>query len=91
MPFESVLYSSSTDEWYTPKDLYDRLDAEFHFTLDPCASDANHKCVKYYTKEDDGLKQDWGGRAYSAILHMAEKLRSGSKRLTTNRSSQTRS
>lgn len=63
MPFESVLYSSSTDEWYTPQDLYDRLDAEFHFTLDPCASDTNHKCVKYYTKEDDGLRQDWGGQS----------------------------
>ena len=29
------------------------------FTLDPCATHANHKCIKYFTKEDDGLVKDW--------------------------------
>lgn len=49
------------DEWRTPTELFKALDAEFHFTLDPCATDQNHKCKKYFTKEDDGLKQDWDG------------------------------
>ena len=56
-----VMYSSKTDNWATAQDFYDKLDSEFHFTLDPCADKNNHKCKKYYTKEDDGLLQDWGG------------------------------
>lgn len=55
------LLSSTTDEWATPQDLFDKLDACFHFTLDPCATDENHKAPKYFTRAQDGLKQDWGG------------------------------
>ena len=57
----SGLTSSNTDEWATPQDLFDKLDATFHFTLDPCATPENAKCAKFYAKEQDGLKQDWGG------------------------------
>jgi site-specific DNA-methyltransferase (adenine-specific) len=56
----AVHYSSATDEWATPADFYATLDAEFHFTLDPCSTDGNAKCAKHYTKEQDGLSQDWG-------------------------------
>ena len=56
-----ALLSSQTDEWATPQDLFDKLDATFHFTLDPCATKENHKCDRFYTREQDGLKQDWGG------------------------------
>ena len=54
-----VMFSSKTDQWATPKDFFDKLNDEFHFTLDPCADEFNHKCEKYYKKEDDGLKQSW--------------------------------
>lgn len=55
-------YIPSTDPvWATPQDFFDRLDAEFHFTLDPCALPDNAKCSKFFTPEDDGLLQDWGG------------------------------
>ena len=56
-----ALFSSTTEEWATPKDFFDALDAEFHFTLDPCSTDDNAKCAKHYTKEQDGLSQDWIG------------------------------
>lgn len=56
-----VMYSSKTDNWGTPQDFFDKLNNEFHFTLDPCADKNNHKCKKYYTKEEDGLLQDWEG------------------------------
>ena len=56
------LFSSNTNEWATPAAFFAELDAEFHFDLDPCASDANHKCADYYTAETDGLAQNWGGR-----------------------------
>lgn len=57
----ATVYQNSSDEWSTPQDLFDQLDAEFHFTVDAAASDENHKCDRYYTKEQDGLVQDWGG------------------------------
>lgn len=55
------VFSSQTDEWATPQSLFDKLNAEFHFDLDPCATDENHKCAEYYTKADDGLTKNWGG------------------------------
>ena len=57
----SGLFSSRSDEWATPADTFAELDAEFHFNLDPCATAENHKCPRYFTKEDDGLAQNWGG------------------------------
>ena len=57
----NVIFSSKTDDWATPQNFFDELDNEFGFQLDPCADDLNHKCKKYYTKECDGLKMDWGG------------------------------
>ena len=56
----SGLFTSNTDQWATPQDFFDKLNDEFHFTLDVCADDTNHKCDKYFTKEQDGLAQDWG-------------------------------
>ena len=50
-----------TPEWETPQDLFDRLDAEFGFTLDVCATPDNAKCDRYYTEADDGLVQPWEG------------------------------
>lgn len=55
------LFSHQSDEWETPKSIYDELDTEFHFTLDPCATVENHKCERFFTAEQDGLLQDWGG------------------------------
>ena len=55
------MYSSSSCEWETQQKLFDELDAEFHFTLDPCSTDLNAKCSKHYTKEQNGLIQDWSG------------------------------
>ena len=52
--------SSERMDWETPQTLFDELDAEFHFTVDAAASDANAKCARYYTVEQNGLDQDWG-------------------------------
>ena len=53
--------TGKTDEWETPQYLFNELDEEFRFTLDAAASEKNHKCEKFFTKRQDGLKQDWGG------------------------------
>lgn len=56
---DKIHFSTGKDDWETPQYLFDALNKEFCFTLDPCADDNNHKCVKYYTKEQDGLMQSW--------------------------------
>ena len=50
---------SRREEWETPQWLFDILDQEFHFTLDVCATQANTKCKRFFTREEDGLKQSW--------------------------------
>jgi phage N-6-adenine-methyltransferase len=59
MTISSALYSNRTDEWPTPRSFFAQLNAEFNFTLDPCASAKNTTCRTFSTKEQDGLKQDW--------------------------------
>lgn len=58
---DAVLFSSKEEVWETPQDFFDCLNEEFNFTLDPCALPENAKCAKFFTPEDDGLLQDWGG------------------------------
>ena len=53
------MFSSKTDMWSTPQDFFDKLNNEFQFTLDPCASNENAKCRKFYTEKENGLIQDW--------------------------------
>lgn len=55
------MFTSTTAEWATPQAFFDELNAEFNFTLDPCATSENAKCARYFTKEDDGLAQSWSG------------------------------
>ena len=52
---------SKSNEWTTPMWLFKELDVKFNFTLDPCCTKESALCDKYYTIEDDGLNQDWGG------------------------------
>jgi len=58
---DSVHFKSNSNEWATPQNLFDELDHEFHFTLDPCSTHENAKCEKHYTIEDDGLSKSWVG------------------------------
>lgn len=55
-----ALLSSKNLSWCTPTDFFAELDQEFHFDLDPAASDKSAKCARYFTPTDDGLKMDWG-------------------------------
>jgi site-specific DNA-methyltransferase (adenine-specific) len=54
-----VHYSNKSNEWETPQYLFNILNDEFHFTLDPCATEQNAKCINYYTKVEDGLNKSW--------------------------------
>ena len=57
----NVMFSSKSNEWETPKYLFDALNKEFNFTIDVAATSTNAKCDRYYTKEDDALSKDWAG------------------------------
>ena len=51
-----------TPEHETPQWLFDELDQEFHFTVDVCANERNHKCNQYYGSggtHQDGLSVPW--------------------------------
>ena len=52
----AALLSSKKMDYCTPQDFFDRLNEEFHFTLDAAATDKSAKCPAYYTPETDGLK-----------------------------------
>lgn len=67
-----ALFSSDKNYWETPQKLFDELDAEFHFTLDAAASDDNHKCARYFTQSDDGLRQNWGGVKQCSVTRPTE-------------------
>lgn len=56
-----AMFSSKTDVWETPQTFFDELNREFHFTCDVCAVPQNAKCGKFYTPEQNGLDQPWGG------------------------------
>lgn len=60
----SGMMSSNTCEWETPLDFFRKLDDEFHFELDVCATPENAKCKRYFTREQDGLKQEWTGMCW---------------------------
>jgi len=59
MTFTKGMISSKRHNYETPQDLFDSLNAEFHFTLDPCATDKNAKCKRYFTYHDNGLNKSW--------------------------------
>jgi len=57
-----VMFSSKTGMWATPQEFFNKLDWRFGpFDLDPCASEDNAKCSKFFTETDNGLSQSWEG------------------------------
>jgi site-specific DNA-methyltransferase (adenine-specific) len=59
-----VLFTSKRDVWSTPQSLFDRLNAEFGFTIDVCATEENARVRPYYSPEVNGLKQQWKGTVW---------------------------
>lgn len=48
-----------SDNWSTPKNFYDKLNAEFNFDFDPCPLNESE-----ITPDKDGLLIEWGERNY---------------------------
>lgn len=64
-----ALFTSNKEDWETPQDFYDRLNAKYHFEWDLAASDDNAKCSCYFTRDDNSLEQDWGGLSGNLFLN----------------------
>jgi phage N-6-adenine-methyltransferase len=48
-----------SDNWATPKNLYDELNSEFNFDFDPCPLNEGE-----ISPDKDGLQIEWGQRNY---------------------------
>ena len=57
-------FDSIRQDWNTPKDLFEKINEEFHFEWDLASSLDNALCSNFYTKEEDGLKQNWTGTCW---------------------------
>ncbi|MDF4441599.1 phage N-6-adenine-methyltransferase [Vibrio parahaemolyticus] len=90
-----VMFSSansgdkSKDKWQTPPEIFAQLNDRFGFTLDAAAEPETALCEKYFTEEDDALKQDWSGHVvfcnppYSKLRVFAKKAYEESLKGTT--------
>lgn len=62
---KTLFTSSASDNWSTPQSLFDRVTKEIGpFYLDVCASPENAKCSRFFSEQEDGLKQVWSGRCW---------------------------
>lgn len=82
-------FQKQSDEWATPRDLFEELDKEFGFTLDVAATKQNALCANFFTAEDDGLMQPWYGVVwcnppYSQVAGWVEKAFRESQRGVTS-------
>lgn len=52
-------YNGNGRHWETPPEIFEPLNYEFNFTLDPCASVETAKCALFFTEDMDGLSMPW--------------------------------
>lgn len=56
----AVMFGKATDEWSTPQDFFDALNAEFSFDIDAAATRENSKCEEFHSAgKSDALKWPW--------------------------------
>lgn len=59
-----AMFSSETEMWATPQNLFNRLNEEFQFNTDVCAIQDNAKCEHFFSPEINGLDQEWKGSCF---------------------------
>lgn len=55
---------NQSDNWCTPKSLFDYYNNIYHFDLDSASSDYNHLCDYYFTEYNSGLDNEWFGNVW---------------------------
>lgn len=67
----AYMAQAKTDDWATPKHIFEKYDARYSFKLDVAASSINRLCENWFgldhpdVTKRDGLTADWSG--YGAI------------------------
>ena len=51
---QHVMFSAKSDDWTTPRPLFDALNEEFQFDIDGAATKQNALCPKYYGIDNGG-------------------------------------
>lgn len=64
MAISAAMFTSKTDMWDTPQEFFDKLNEQYHFDIDVCATPQNAKCTTFFTPEQDGLAQEWFGTCW---------------------------
>ena len=60
-----TLITNKSDEWLTPRPLFDLLNRTYGpFDLDAAATDENHLCPKWFTKERSAVARLWRDRVF---------------------------
>lgn len=44
----ALMFSTGKDDWQTPPELFDELNAEFNFAVDVAANETNHQCPLWF-------------------------------------------
>ncbi len=55
----NALFTSKSQEWETPHSFFNKINQTYNFTLDACATEDNKKCEKFFSEQQNGLKQSW--------------------------------
>ena len=55
----SGIFTSRTDEWQTPKKVFNALNKEFNFVVDAAATKENAKCTIFWSKENSAPLSEW--------------------------------
>ncbi|MCS2159608.1 adenine methyltransferase [Scandinavium sp. H11S7] len=50
---------NGSDDWQTPRIIYEVLNKRFRFTRDAAATAENSHCLKWWSREDNALLMDW--------------------------------
>lgn len=58
----NVMFSSKTDLWETPQNLFDKYDTIYHFETDVCALPENAKCKRFFPPRNGRIKARMDGR-----------------------------
>jgi len=60
----SIHFSSKSQEWETPQEVFKEWDEIYNFNLDVCATEKNKKCSNYFSIKENGLNQEWKGSCW---------------------------
>lgn len=57
-----VHFTSSSQTWNTPPELFEKLNSVWNFEIDTACEDNTALCSQYFTPETDGLNSSWEGK-----------------------------